>query len=159
MDIYLTRGTEQNGPYSPGMLRQLLEEGAFDGSELACRPGLNEWVKLDELKAFACSDTECKLHEELIAIAKARAHMPREPRIWVVCGGGRKNKTLMSMLASRVQNAVAPVEVLGFDGDAIEAQAWAYMAVRRLDELPITFPETTGVPAPMTGGVIAAAGG
>lgn len=88
------------------------------------------------------------------SIAKARAHMPVEPRTWIVCGGGRRNKTLMSMLAARVQNAVAPVEALGFDGDAIEAQAWAYMAVRRLEALPITFPETTGVPAPLTGGVI-----
>jgi anhydro-N-acetylmuramic acid kinase len=114
---------------------------------------------VDPVKAFALEDGAATLTAFTAAsIAKARAHMPREPRIWIVCGGGRKNKTLMSMLASRVQNAVAPVEVLGCDGDAIEAQAWAYMAVRRLDELPITFPETTGVSAPMTGGVIASAG-
>lgn len=88
------------------------------------------------------------------AIAKAREHMPREPRIWIVCGGGRKNRTLMRMLAARVPSAVAPVEALGLDGDAIEAEAWAYMAVRRLAELPITFPETTGIAAPMVGGVL-----
>ncbi len=88
-----------------------------------------------------------------VSIAKAREHMPREPKTWVVCGGGRKNKTLMSLLAARVQNAVAPVEALGLNGDFIEAEAWAYMAVRSLLGLPITFPETTGVPAPMTGGV------
>ena len=88
------------------------------------------------------------------SIAKAREHMPREPKTWVVCGGGRKNKTLMSLLAARVQNAVAPVEALGLNGDFIEAEAWAYMAVRSVLGLPITFPETTGVPAPMTGGVL-----
>jgi anhydro-N-acetylmuramic acid kinase len=88
------------------------------------------------------------------AIGKAREHMPEEPRLWVVCGGGRKNKTLMGLIASHVQNAVVPAEALGLDGDFIEAQAWAYLAVRSALQLPITFPETTGAPAPMTGGVL-----
>jgi anhydro-N-acetylmuramic acid kinase len=88
------------------------------------------------------------------AIAKAREHMPEEPRTWIVCGGGRKNKTLMSMLAADVHNAVVPAEALGLNGDFIEAEAWAYMAVRSVLGLPITFPETTGVAAPMTGGVL-----
>jgi anhydro-N-acetylmuramic acid kinase len=87
-------------------------------------------------------------------IRKAREHMPEEPRIWVVCGGGRKNKTLMSLIASKVQNAVVPAEALGLDGDFIEAEAWAYLAVRSALQLPITFPETTGAPSPMTGGVL-----
>ena len=90
-------------------------------------------------------------------MAKAREHMPREPRTWIVCGGGRKNRTLMSMLAEHVHNAVVPVEMLGLNGDFIEAQAWAYLAVRCLRKLPITFPDTTGVPTPMTGGVVVAA--
>jgi anhydro-N-acetylmuramic acid kinase len=88
------------------------------------------------------------------AIGRSREHMPEEPRIWVVCGGGRKNKTLMGLIASHVQNAVVPSEALGLDGDFIEAQAWAYLAVRSALQLPITFPETTGAPAPMTGGVL-----
>jgi len=91
------------------------------------------------------------------SIGKAREHMPREPRTWIVCGGGRKNKTLMSMLAGRVANAVVPAEAIGLNGDVIEAEAWAYMAVRSLEGLPITFPETTGVATPMTGGVLAKA--
>ncbi len=74
------------------------------------------------------------------AIGKAREHMPEEPRIWVVCGGGRKNKTLMGMIAANVQNAVVPAEALGLDGDFIEAEAWAYLAVRSALKLPITFP-------------------
>jgi anhydro-N-acetylmuramic acid kinase len=90
-------------------------------------------------------------------MAKAREHMPREPKTWIVCGGGRKNRTLMSMLAEHVHNAVVPVEMLGLDGDFIEAQAWAYLAVRCLRKLPITFPDTTGVSQPMTGGVVVAA--
>lgn len=87
--------------------------------------------------------------------ARARAHFPEEPKLWVICGGGRRNRTLMSMIASQVESAVAPAEAAGFDGDAVEAEAWAYMAVRSLKGLPITFPGTTGVSAPLTGGVLA----
>ena len=88
------------------------------------------------------------------SIAKAREHMPIEPRIWVICGGGRKNRTLMSTLAAHVPNAVVPAEALGLNGDFIEAEAWAYLAVRSVLGLPITYPDTTGVAQPMTGGVI-----
>ena len=93
------------------------------------------------------------------AVARAREHMPEEPKMWVVCGGGRRNRTLMRMLAARVENAVAPAEALGLDGDTLEAEAWAYLAVRSLDRLPITYPGTTGVPEPTTGGVLARADG
>ena len=93
------------------------------------------------------------------AAIKAREHMPEEPKLWVVCGGGRRNRTLMGMLAARVENAVVPAEALGLDGDTLEAEAWAYLAVRSLDGLPITFPGTTGVREPMTGGVLARAVG
>jgi anhydro-N-acetylmuramic acid kinase len=89
------------------------------------------------------------------AIARARDHFPEEPRLWVICGGGRRNKALMSMIAANVESAVVPAEAVGFDGDAVEAEAWAYLAVRSLKGLPITFPGTTGVPKPLTGGVLA----
>jgi len=89
------------------------------------------------------------------SIAAARGHFPEQPAVWIVSGGGRRNKTLMSMLAARVDAAVAPVEATGHDGDAIEAEAWAYLAVRALKRLPITYPGTTGAPRPMTGGVLA----
>ena len=91
------------------------------------------------------------------AVVKAREHMPEEPRLWVVCGGGRRNRTLMSGLAARVENAVVPAEALGLDGDTLEAEAWAYLAVRSLDQLPISWPGTTGVAAPTRGGVLATA--
>jgi anhydro-N-acetylmuramic acid kinase len=89
------------------------------------------------------------------AILRAREHFPQQPQLWVICGGGRRNRTLMTMLAARVESAVVPAEAVGFDGDAVEAEAWAYLAVRSLRGLPITFPGTTGVSAPMTGGVLA----
>jgi len=59
------------------------------------------------------------------------------------------------MVAESVENAVVPAEAAGFDGDSVEAEAWAYLAVRSLAGLPITFPGTTGVAAPLTGGVLA----
>ena len=75
----------------------------------------------------------------------------------VITGGGRRNKTLMAMIAERVENAVIPAEAGGMDGDALEAEAWAYLAVRSLKGLPITFPGTTGVRKPLSGGVLARA--
>ena len=60
----------------------------------------------------------------------------------------------MAMLAAFTNSDVHPVDDLGWDGDALEAQGFAYMAVRHLKSLPISFPGTTGVPTPMTGGVL-----
>jgi anhydro-N-acetylmuramic acid kinase len=86
-------------------------------------------------------------------IARSREYMPEEPELWIVAGGGRHNRTIMRMLAARVQYAVVPAEAANIDGDSLEAEAWAYLAVRSVKGLPITFPGTTGVPEPMTGGV------
>jgi anhydro-N-acetylmuramic acid kinase len=90
-------------------------------------------------------------------LARACEHFPEQPRLWVICGGGRRNRTLMGMIAAAVESAVAPAEAAGFDGDSVEAEAWAYLAVRSLRGLPITFPGTTGVAAPTRGGVLARA--
>ena len=92
------------------------------------------------------------------AIGRARSMMPEEPRLWVVAGGGRRNRTLMSAIAARVENAVVPAEAVHLDGDGMEAEAWAYLAVRSLAGLPITFPGTTGAPRPISGGVLVKAG-
>ncbi|MEZ5854990.1 MAG: anhydro-N-acetylmuramic acid kinase [Hyphomicrobiaceae bacterium] len=91
------------------------------------------------------------------AIARAREHVPEEPALWVICGGGRRNRTLMGMIAARVTAAVAPAEALGLDGDTMEAEAWAYLAVRSLAGLALTYPGTTGVLEPTPGGVLAQA--
>ena len=63
---------------------------------------------------------------------RALAFLPEPPKYWVVCGGGRRNKTLMMALAERLEAAVAPVEAVGLDGCSMEAEAWAYLAVRSL---------------------------
>ncbi len=79
------------------------------------------------------------------ATAAALAQVPEPPRRWIVCGGGRKNATLMSRLAARLNAPVEPIEAIGWDGDAIEAQGFGYLALRSLRGLPLSLPTTTGV--------------
>lgn len=90
------------------------------------------------------------------SIAMIATTLPQIPASWIVVGGGASNPTLMQMLGERLAAAsVMRGADLGWSGDAIEAQAFAYLAVRSLKGLPLTFPGTTGVPAPLTGGVLA----
>jgi anhydro-N-acetylmuramic acid kinase len=86
------------------------------------------------------------------AVAQATRHFPAPPRQWLVCGGGRRNPALMAALARRLGAPVRPVEAAGWDGDALEAQAFAYLAVRSVLGLPLSLPTTTGAPHPMRGG-------
>ncbi|MDE2333406.1 MAG: anhydro-N-acetylmuramic acid kinase [Rhodospirillales bacterium] len=87
------------------------------------------------------------------SVSASLAHLPARPRRWLVTGGGRHNPAIMAALASRLGD-VAPVEEVGWDGDALEAQCFALLAVRVLAGLPLTFPGTTGVAAPLAGGRI-----
>jgi anhydro-N-acetylmuramic acid kinase len=80
--------------------------------------------------------------------------MGETPREVVVCGGGRHNPQIMKALAERLPTAVRTAEDHGWRGDSIEAEAFAYLAARTAKDLPISFPKTTGVKAPMTGGRI-----
>lgn len=89
------------------------------------------------------------------SVAAACTLCPTMPTQLLVTGGGRHNKTVMSGLADTLNCAVAPVEAVGLDGDMLEAQAFAYLAVRTARGLPISGPQTTGAPLPMTGGKIA----
>ncbi len=91
------------------------------------------------------------------AIAGATRQLPAKPRRLVAAGGGTRNPVLMAEIARRTGLNVEPAEALGWSADAMEAQAFAYLAVRSRCGLPLTFPTTTGVPRPMTGGRLAAA--
>ena len=85
-------------------------------------------------------------------VALALRHLPARLTRLIVAGGGRHNATMMAMLAEACAIPVVPIETLGADGDATEAEGFAYMAVRSLAGLSISFPGTTGVPMPLTGG-------
>ncbi len=88
------------------------------------------------------------------SIAHAQKLFPKAVKKWLVCGGGRKNSFLMETLQKRLGGEVSAVETVGWDGDALEAQAFAFLAVRSRYQLPLSFPETTGVPEPTTGGIL-----
>lgn len=86
------------------------------------------------------------------AIALGARHFPAPAKQWIVSGGGARNPTLLKALAEETGSKVVTAQSLGWDGDALEAQAFAFLAVRSLRALPITFPGTTGAPRPLTGG-------
>jgi anhydro-N-acetylmuramic acid kinase len=86
------------------------------------------------------------------AVGRARPHFPAPVSEWLVCGGGRHNPVLMQALRAELQGPVRSANDAGWDGDALEAQAFAFLAVRSLRGLPLSFPTTTGVPRPMPGG-------
>jgi anhydro-N-acetylmuramic acid kinase len=90
------------------------------------------------------------------AIARIVSLLPKVPKSWIVAGGGARNLTLLRMLRERLRPAtVEAAEALGWSADAIEAQAFGFLAARGLKGLPLSYPATTGVPIPMTGGIIA----
>lgn len=89
------------------------------------------------------------------SVARVVKHLPQPPKAWIVAGGGARNPTLMRMLAERLGPAtVETADAVGWESQSIEAQAFAYLAVRTMNAMPITFPLTTGVAQPMTGGVV-----
>jgi len=87
-------------------------------------------------------------------IKRARDHLPEAPKSWIVSGGGARNPVLMQALADALPGEVTTADALGWRGDFVEAQAFAFLAVRSLYGLPITFPGTTGAPQPLTGGTL-----
>jgi anhydro-N-acetylmuramic acid kinase len=90
------------------------------------------------------------------AIARIVPLLPKPPKSWIVAGGGARNLTMLRMLRERLAPAtVEAAETLGWASDSIEAQAFGFLAARGLKGLPLSYPATTGVPMPMTGGIIA----
>ncbi len=121
-----------------------LDRNAFD---VSCLEGLSPEDGAATLTHFTAT-----------SIARGVGHLPERPKLYVICGGGRLNPMMMREihgLFGPLGERVVTAEQAGFDGDAIEAEAWAYLAVRSLKGLPITFPGTTKAPRPMTGGVLA----
>jgi anhydro-N-acetylmuramic acid kinase len=89
------------------------------------------------------------------AVGKALDLLPQRPRRLIVCGGGRRNPALMKMLTQRARVEAVNADAVGWRGDAVEAECFAFLAARVLRGLPISFPTTTGAPHPLQGGRIA----
>jgi anhydro-N-acetylmuramic acid kinase len=88
------------------------------------------------------------------SIARAADFVRDKPVLWIVCGGGAKNAELLRLLAYHARAEVRTGEDVGWSSDFLEAQAFAFLAVRSMKGLPLTFPSTTGVREPATGGVV-----
>ena len=86
------------------------------------------------------------------SVAAGITLLPEPPKRVIACGGGRRNPALMEAIRDAVSCPVLVAEDAGWDGDAIEAQAFGFLAVRSIRKLPISWPQTTGAPLPMTGG-------
>jgi anhydro-N-acetylmuramic acid kinase len=133
-------------PYFEQPAPKSLDRNHFSAAA-ACVKRLTDADGAATLSAFTVEST-----------AAALKHVPEAPARWLVGGGGRRNASLMRRLGQRLKVDVEPVEAIGFDGDGIEAQCFAYLALRSRQGLPISFPTTTGAPKPMTGGVFWPAG-
>lgn len=144
------------GQFDDALLRQMLANPYFD---LAPPKSLDrndfsaqaaEGLSLEAGAALLTAFTAASLH-------RSAEWFPEAPKEWVICGGGRKNSELMRQLGQRLGASGAKVSVpedYGFNGDSVEAEAFAYLAVRSLRGLPLSFPGTTGCPEPLTGGVL-----
>ncbi len=127
-------------PYFERPYPKSLDRDEFDSTPLA---GLSAADGAATLTAFTAACVE-----------KAAHLFPALPNRWLVCGGGRHNPAIMAALRGQLSEPVEPVEMAGWHGDALEAQAFAFLAVRSLRGLPLSLPSTTGVKAPATGGVL-----
>lgn len=106
---------------------------------------LIEPMSLGEGAATLCEFTAA-------SIAAILLHLPRAPKQWVIAGGGRHNPTLLHMLNKHLAN-ICVAESVGLNGDSLEAEAFAFLAVRSLNNMPLSLPSTTGVREPTLGGV------
>jgi anhydro-N-acetylmuramic acid kinase len=110
--------------------------------------------KLDHILKLTPEDGAATLTAFTAAcIAQSETFLPEAPGGWVVCGGGRSNPAMMDALKGALHAQVVSAEEADWRGDDLEAECFAYLAVRSLKKLPLSYPKTTRVPAPMQGGV------
>lgn len=110
--------------------------------------------KIDAVLSLSAADGAATLTAFTAACVRASAaHLPDEPGEWIVAGGGRRNPAMMKALADALDADVCSAESAGWRGDVLEAECFAYLAVRSLRKLPISYPKTTRVPRPLRGGV------
>jgi anhydro-N-acetylmuramic acid kinase len=168
-----------NGPLDDWVMRHtghpfdraglLAGSGTVDAAVLAtlmahpyfARPAPKSLDRLDFSRALAMSGLDALAAANgaatLVAFTAASvgaARFPDQPRQWLVTGGGRHNPAIMAELRSVLGVPVEPVESVGWDGDALEAQCFGFLAARVARGLPLSFSGTTGVPSPMPGGRI-----
>lgn len=133
--------------------------GAFLGHGHFQKPGpksldRNAW-SLESVAHLSDADAMATLCAMTVEGVRAGLNsLPARPLGVYACGGGRQNQFLMERLARALNLPVLPIETLNRNGDAIEAEGFAFLAVRSALGLPLSLPSTTGVPRPITGGVL-----
>ena len=154
---------DQNGAFAatgksaPGILDQLMTHGYF------AKPPPKSLDRMEfhaavhdtmgDQTAHSPADGARILTDFTVAsVAAARTWFPQPALRWLVCGGGRHNGLIMELLNKAIGVPVEPVEAVGWRGDLLEAEAFAWLAVRSLDGMALSLPTTTGVSEPVTGG-------
>ncbi|MDO8901293.1 MAG: anhydro-N-acetylmuramic acid kinase [Phenylobacterium sp.] len=141
------------GMVDEGMLRALLAHPYFDAPPPKSLDRYDFSLEpLEELKLEDAAATLVAFTAEAVKMGFLKLEV--SPEVVVVCGGGRHNPEIMKALRERLKAQVLSAEDVDWRGDAIEAEAFAYLAARTARGLPISFPKTTGAPSPMTGGRI-----
>ncbi|MFC4351239.1 anhydro-N-acetylmuramic acid kinase [Fodinicurvata halophila] len=113
----------------------------------------NSFVVVENLQGLSAQDGAATLTAFTVgAVVRAQDFFPSPPVRWLVCGGGRHNPVLMQQLSSELGVSVQAVESEGWNGDALEAECFAYLALRSLDGKALSLPSTTGASRPVSGG-------
>ncbi|SLN42970.1 Anhydro-N-acetylmuramic acid kinase [Roseivivax jejudonensis] len=143
------------GTVVDGALELFLDEGYFLKMPPKSLDRDDFSLMLDLVRELSDADAAATM-TAMVAAAVMRGieHCPVPPARLLVTGGGRKNPVMMAMLAAGLDCAVEPVEAVGLDGDMLEAQAFAFLAVRVMRGLPTSCPGTTGVRAAVGGGEV-----
>jgi anhydro-N-acetylmuramic acid kinase len=165
LDDWVTRHTGQAFDRDGALARSGTADSIVLGSLMAhpyfARPAPKSLDRLDFSRALAASGLDALTAADgaatlvaFTAASVAASVFPAAPRRWLVTGGGRRNPAIMAALRGALGVPVEAVETVGWDGDALEAQCFGFLAARVASGLPLSFPGTTGVPAPMPGGRI-----
>jgi anhydro-N-acetylmuramic acid kinase len=141
------------GTPNPAILTRLLQDPYFTRAAPKSLDRQHFAAALGAVSQLSTPDGAATL-AAFTAGAIANTKLPAPPKRVLVTGGGRKNPAIMAALAAVFPVPVEPVEAVGWDGDALEAQCFGFLAVRVLRGLPLSLPGTTGVPRPMPGGRI-----
>lgn len=143
-----------SGRVDQALLERFMQDGYFDRPPPKSLDRNHFHAVMQAVEALGDADGAATLAAFTVeATAAATRHFAAKAERWLVCGGGRRNLTLMRALAERLEARVEPIEAIGFDGDVVEAQCFAYLALRSRQGLPLSLPTTTGAPQPLTGGV------
>jgi anhydro-N-acetylmuramic acid kinase len=145
----------REGVADAAVLSRLLDDPYF------ARPAPKSLDRLDFARTLAACGIEALSPADgaatlvaFTAAAVAVTKLPDPPHRWLVGGGGRHNPAIMRALHEALGAPVDPVEAVGWDGDALEAQCFGFLAARVVAGLPLSFPGTTGAPRSLRGGQI-----